>query len=126
MACRASYAKTFWRYKVNESKEGGPPCKCLATGLCFSLSAQGAPQFFEAMGGAAVFSPSRRPLFYSRKPKPSLAVILVARVISSASCNTTKLKIADRCLAATGVPTRFADPKLAEAFATEFKRLCTS
>ena len=66
MACRASYAKTFWRYKVNESKEGGPPCKCLATGLCFSLSAQGAPQFFEAMGGAAVFSPSRRPLFYSR------------------------------------------------------------
>ena len=68
----ASYAKP-WRYEFNEFKEGGPPCKCLATGLCFSLSAQGAPQFFEAMGGAAVFSPSRRPLFYSRKPKPSLA-----------------------------------------------------
>jgi hypothetical protein len=42
-------------------------------GSLFFLSVQGAPQFFEAMGGAAVFSPSRRPLFYSRKPKPSLA-----------------------------------------------------
>ena len=43
------------------------------------------------------------------------SVILVTRVIPSASCNTTKLKIADRCLTATGCATRVPKPCRAQA-----------